>query len=290
MKLGRKILFTSFFLLLIFQGVFSQQPNSLDDEYRFIQHLHARGNSKEALYLLDQFPADGVSYQDSINYLKGWILYGMKDLEASSFYLTKVKPRSRFFEKSNFFSAYNFAYLGQTQRSRGLIAGFSLHESPEVKAMSNFQLAGISLLDRQLETFTTLAESFDGRYSYLAAEEQQLLNYHERILQHKNRSPFVAGMLSVAVPGLGKVYAGKTSEGISSFLYVGTLTAVSYDLYNRLGQHPLFFISAAITSVFYIGNIWGSAAAVNRQNREFNYEINQRILLDMHIPLRKLYP
>jgi TM2 domain-containing membrane protein YozV len=290
MILGRKILFTSSLLLLIFKGVFSQEPVSLEDEYRFIQHLNARGNAKEALYLLDQFPVEGASFQDSINYLKGWILYGMKDLEASSFYLTKVKPNSRFFEKSNFFSAYNYAYLGKTQKSIDLLTEFTLNDSPEVKAMSNFQLAGISLLDRQLETFTTLVESFNGRYSYLAAEEQHLLNYHERILQFKNRSAFVAGMLSFAVPGLGKIYAGKTSEGISSFLYVGALSAVSYDLYNRLGQHPLFFISAAITSVFYIGNIWGSAAAVNRHNREFNYEINQRILLDMHIPLRKLYP
>ncbi len=290
MSLVFKLLLPSIFLL-ISQCVFSQQPNSMQDEYRFIQHLDARGNSKEALYLLDQFSADGVSYQDSINYLKGWILYGMKDLEASSFYLTKVMPRSRFFEKSNFFGAYNFAYLGRTQKSKELISSFENHDSPEIKAMSNFQLAGISLLDRQLETFTSLAEKFSGQYSYLIVEEQNLVSYHERILAHKHKSAFVAGMLSVAVPGLGKIYAGKTSEGISSLLYVGALTAVSLDLYNRLGnQHPLFYISAALTSVFYVGNIWGSAAAVKRQNIEFNYEIDQRILLDMHIPLRKLYP
>jgi hypothetical protein len=101
----------------------------------------------------------------------------------------------------------------------------------------------------------------------------------------------VAGMLSAAVPGLGKMYAGKPAEAVSGFLYVGAMMAASYDFYNRWGAgNPFFIVSAGITSLFYIGNIWGSVIAVNRSNYEFNHEIDQRILLDMHIPLRNLFP
>jgi TM2 domain-containing membrane protein YozV len=97
--------------------------------------------------------------------------------------------------------------------------------------------------------------------------------------------------MSAALPGLGKLYAGKPAEAISGFLYVGAMMATTYDFYNRQGlKSPFFIISAGLTSIFYIGNIWGSAMAVNRTKQEFNYEIDQRILLDMHIPLRNLFP
>lgn len=286
-----------FFVLLTFLGWLSvfdlagQENVDFSRELRFIQHLQARGNYNEALFLLDHLHADTPARTDSIRYLKGWMLYSQKDLEASVHYLTKVSRQSSLFDKSNFFAAYNLAYLDKTLASMHLLKAVSPRSSEALLALKSFELAGISLLDRRLHDFDQFSEEFSGRYSFMAAEEQNLIQYRERIQQHKSRSPFVAGALSAAVPGLGKVYAGKTSEGISALLYIGAMSLASWDLYNRLGpRNPFFILSAGITSVFYIGNIWGSAATVNRVNKEFNYEIDQRILLDMHIPLRKFFP
>ncbi len=286
-----------FFVLLTFLGLLSvfdlagQENVDFSRELKFIQHLQARGNYNEALFLLDHLHTDTPARADSIHYLKGWLMYSQKDLETSVYYLTKVSQQSSLFEKSNFFAAYNLAYLDKTLASVHLLKAVSPQSSEALLALKTFELAGISLLDRRLHVFDQFSGEFSGKFSYMAVEEQNLIQYRERIRQHKSRSPFVAGALSAAVPGLGKMYAGKTSEGISALLYIGAMSLASWDLYNRLGaRNPFFILSAGITSVFYIGSIWGSAATVNRVNKEFNYEINQRILLDMHIPLRKFFP
>ncbi len=278
------------FLPSLATNSFGQITND-SGELKFIMHLQSRGNDEEALFLLDNMLPDDQARQDSINYLKGWLLYGLKDLETSAFYLMKVGAQSAYFDKSRFFAAYNHAYLFNTKLSLELLDNLSADAPPSVAAMTEFQKAGIALLDRRLNDFDQYADNFTGNFAFMASEEAKLRGYYTQIRNRKKRSPFVAGMLSMAVPGLGKMYAGKTSEGISGLLYVGAMALASWDFYNRLGpRSPFFLISAGVTGIFYIGNIWGSAAAVTREKKEFNHEINQRILLDMHIPLRRLYP
>ena len=51
----------------------------------------------------------------------------------------------------------------------------------------------------------------------------------------------------------------------------------------------MFILSSALATIFYAGNIWGSAVSVKRIQAEKKYEMDQRILFDMHIPLRNAY-
>ncbi len=290
MNLSHKCLILFAIIMLNFTFKIAGQEN-ISSELRFINHMLGRQNYNEALFLLENLQAETTGKKDTVNYLIGWTLYGQKELKTSAYYLSLVSENSPWFEKSRFFAAYNHAYLQETKKSRELLGFFNEDFSEQVAIMKNFQLAGITLLERKLDEFEYRAENFKGNFSITASEERKLNEYYERISQQPSRSPFVAGIMSAAVPGLGRIYAGKTAEGISSFLYVGALLATSWDLYNRLGRNsPFFMISASLSGIFYVGNIWGSAVAVNRVQREFNYEMDQRILLDMHIPLRKLFP
>jgi TM2 domain-containing membrane protein YozV len=290
MSLPRKYIFLFILSILSFSGKIIGQEN-VSSELRFINHMLGRQNYSEALFLLENLQTETTGQKDTVNYLIGWTLYGRKELKPSAYYLSLVSENSPWFEKSRFFAAYNHAYLGETKKSREFLGFFSEDSSDQVGLMKNFQLAGMALLERELDEFEYHAENFTGNFSITASEERKLNEYYHRISEMPTRSPFVAGIMSAAVPGLGRIYAGKTAEGISSFLYVGALFATSWDLYNRLGgNNPFFIISATISGIFYVGNIWGSAVAVNRVQREFNYEMDQRILLDMHIPLRKLFP
>ncbi len=285
----KSILLFSFLILLL--SVKSIAQVSVSDELRFINHMLGRQNYNEALFLLENLQTETPAQKDSVNYLIGWTLYGRKELNPSAYYLSMVSEESAWFEKSRFFAAYNHAYLRETQKSRELLGAFNDNSSEQIALMKNFQFAGMALLDREIDMFLQHAENFTGNFSITASEEKKLNEYYSRISEMPSRSPVVAGIMSAAVPGLGRIYAGKTAEGISGFLYVGALIATSWDLYNRLGSsNPFFIISAGLSGIFYIGNIWGSAAAVNRVQREFNYEMDHRILLDMHIPLRKLFP
>lgn len=286
------LLISLFIISLFFTSSLSgQQYNEFSSQLRFIQHMQSRGNLKETLFLLENLRPTGQAQLDSANFFTGWVLYGLKDLQTSSFYLQQVSAESPLYQKSIFFAAYNQSYLNQIDQAQHLLLSLDLEKDGALYAMRNFQFAGITLLERNVEDFRMFAGDFTGSFSFMQAEEDKLRAYALRIQQAPNRSPWIAGIMSTAVPGLGKIYAGKMAEGISGFLYVGAMMVTTWDFYNRFGaRSPFFIASAAVTSIFYIGNIWGSAASVNRTQREFNYEIDQRILLDMHVPLRRLFP
>ncbi len=270
---------------------FAQTNPNLHNEFRFTEHLISRGSHKEALYLLHELVPISDGQGDTINYYTGWVFYGLKDLEASSEFLLKVSPGSQWYHKSMFFSSYNNCYLGKTAISAKILRELDIDISPQISAMMNFQIAGIALLDRDLKHFAELSSKFSGQLSAMEQEEKNLQKYYETINSYRAKSPWLAATLSVIMPGMGKLYAGKTGEGIAGLLYVGAFSAMALEFYHRSGfLHPGFIISAFFATIFYTGNIMGSYAAANRTNNEFNYEINQKILFDMHIPLRRLFP
>ena len=80
------------------------------------------------------------------------------------------------------------------------------------------------------------------------------------------RSPFLAAALSSAIPGAGKVYAGRPADGLYSLLVTGSSTwvAVSYGRDEHWGRAGLF---GAMGLFFYLGNIYGSAVEAQRCDR-----------------------
>lgn len=290
------LLFRSFLLLFSFlcfgiQCLIAQNPKQFDLEVDFARHLIGRGHYKEALFVLEDLEPEKKSQKDSLHFFLGWILYGQKDLETSTRYLTKVSRESPFFYQSLFFAAYNHAYLDNTSISRDLLSSYDFAPESRLAYMRNFQYAGLALLERDLERFQIVGKTLNNDFILTLSEEKNFVSYYEQIKEHPQKSAYLAGFMSMVVPGSGKIYAGKTSEGIANFLYTGALLATTYDLYARFGvKNPFFIISAIVSGVFYTGNVWGSMIAVKRVQNEFNNEIDQRILLDMHIPLRKLFP
>lgn len=259
-------------------------------EMTFIKYLISRGDFGEALFLLNDVDVTVPVLADSVYYFKGWTLYQQKALLSSASYFLAVSDESQLYPKSRLFGAYNLAHSGQYMQAKEAIGQFNSQNQDLYEAISNFQLSGIALLERDMSAFTELSGNYSGRYNAFAAQEQHMVRHFNMLINRKTQSPVIAGMLSAVVPGLGKIYAGKRGEGIAGFLYTMALGATAYDFYRRGGGNSiLFIVSGSIASIFYIGNIWGSVTAVHRTNREFNYEIDQRILFDMHIPLRNAF-
>ena len=151
-------------------------------------------------------------------------------------------------------------------------------------------MAGISLLKRDTAAFRKYAGSFTNEFYSLATEEQSFRDYSTKISQFRKKSNWKAAVISAVIPGLGKVYARKLGEGISSFIIVTALGAVAFENYRKDGLtdvKTLFF--GTMFGIYYVGNIWGSAIAAQRHNNQFYYEINQKVLLDLHIPLRTIF-
>ncbi len=259
------------------------------EELDFILYLVSRDDYAESLFLLERLEPVG-RWADSLNYLKGWVLYRQKELDASAASLLLVSDASPVFYKSRFFSAYNLAHTGHLSQSVSVLEGLPVEQESMHAAMQRFQLSGVSLLRRDFTGFREHAAGFTGGFHVMASQESRMLQHFDLLENTRYRSPFLAGMMSAAVPGLGRVYAGKPAEGIVSFLYLAAFGFTSYDFYRGGGLgSPLFIISATVTSVFYAGNIVGSVVAARRVNNEFRHEMDQRILFDLHIPLRNAF-
>ncbi len=285
----------SFAVVLIVMTGFAQareadENYTLRKEIDFILHLIAREDFDAGLHLLDRLDKVDGALKDSVNYLSGWGMYRQKNLEMSALKLLKVREESPVFYKSRFFGAYNLAHVGRHQHAQNTLTQIPVTPDSMHEAMQRFQLSGVALLQNDFDTFHKHASLFDGRFHVMAQQEHNMLMHRQRFEATRTPSPFLAGMLSAAVPGLGRVYAGKSSEGIISFLYLAAMGLTTYDFYRGGGAgSPIFIISASVTGIFYAGNIYGSAVAARRVNQEFRHEMEQRILFDMHIPLRNAF-
>lgn len=103
------------------------------------------------------------------------------------------------------------------------------------------------------------------------------------------KSPLLAGTLAV-IPGAGYAYTGRWETALSSLLINGMLIMASAELY----RNDLLWTAGILSSVtlgFYIGNIYGSAAAAAKDNFETRrrylegfIELNSAALLSLDAP------
>ncbi|MFP4064920.1 MAG: hypothetical protein ACLFN2_00775 [Bacteroidales bacterium] len=271
-------------------GSFTRQDSSWSREVDFIRYLIGRGDYRESLFLLERLVPQNAHQRDSLNYLTGWVHYQQKSLDLSAEFLLEVSKESPVYSKSRFFAAYNLAHVGHTGRAKEVLELTDEDPGKMHQALKRLQLGGIALLERDFEQYRSHAGMFSGNHHVTAAEENQMEHHYDQLRNHRSSSPLLAGMLSAAVPGLGKIYAGKTAEGVAGFLYVAALGLTAFDFYRGSGPDSvLFVLSASAAGAFYVGNIVGSVAAARRTNQEFNHELDQRILFDMHIPLRNAF-
>ena len=95
---------------------------------------------------------------------------------------------------------------------------------------------------------------------------------------------------NIFVPGSGKFYTGNRGQGATAFMTVMSLAALAAESYYRAGPKSVQFISfSTIFTIFYVGNIWGSVSSVKKRNETFYKELERNVLLDMHIPLRRVF-
>jgi putative component of membrane protein insertase Oxa1/YidC/SpoIIIJ protein YidD/TM2 domain-containing membrane protein YozV len=80
--------------------------------------------------------------------------------------------------------------------------------------------------------------------------------------------PRTAALLSAAVPGAGKMYAGRTADGLHSLAIVGTSALLAVRGFSRDGEASVQgWTFAGIGALFHIANIYGSAIAADLRAR-----------------------
>jgi tetratricopeptide (TPR) repeat protein len=97
-----------------------------------------------------------------------------------------------------------------------------------------------------------------------------------------SKSPVLGLTLSAIIPGTGRIYAGRTGDGIFSLLAFSFSSYLTYKYYkedNRL----LSGVFGSASIIFYLGNLFGSYTSVKIYNRhtldKFTVKLEKKWLL-----------
>lgn len=272
-------------LLMVCMG-FAQTKSELP----FIEHLINKGHYNEVIHLIDK---DSLSQEqgprDSLNYFKGWAHYSLKNLEQSTTSFLKVGKNSPFYLKSSFFAGYNQIFLENYTEATKIISQLYIQDEPNLSLM-NFELSGISMLQGN---WPKAKEQLMAVNPNIATLHQQVVAL-EQILQeqetHRSKSPLLAGLMSGIIPGSGKIYAGKTGEGIASMIATTGFGLMAWENHRKLGIDNLktiFF--GGLFAASYFSGIYGSVISVKIIENEYKDVKHNQILFQLHIPLRNFF-
>jgi hypothetical protein len=288
-----KLILCLFFLSTFFisKGQDSGNTHSVYDEVRFVEYLSSRSMDRDALVISNRLlnsSAGLSSYTlDSLYYFKAWSFYKLMQADSAAAYFTRVQSSPELTLKSFYYGIFNRIYVYDFSSAAALL---KKDTTEQIKEYRNFNLSAIALLQKDFDSFDSLARGYSFTKYQFAEEQKNMLRYADTLRKYSTKSPFVAGTLSAIVPGLGKIYAGKTGQGIAAFLEIAALGGATAEYYFRSGPESAgFIIFGSLFSLFYIGNIWGSALSVSVNKNDFYKRIDNNIMVDLHIPLRRVF-
>jgi len=259
-------------------------------ELPFIEHLINKGYFKEVIYLINN---DSLDYNkeklDSLNFFEGWANYSIKNLEQSTSAFLKVDKESPFYLKSRFFAGYNQMFQGKYTEAWNTLSNLDLKTEPN-SSLLNFELSGIKMLEgnwpeakAQLKKVNPEIATINQQVAALG----QIIKEHEH---HRYKSPLLAGVMSGIVPGSGKIYAGKTGEGIAVMIASAGFGLITWENYRKAGLSNFkTILFGSIFAANYVSNIYGSVISVRIKNDEYQNAVHNQILFQLHIPLRNFF-
>ena len=277
-----------FLLLFILKISIASAQNS--HELKFFNYLINRGDYNEVLFLADKSISKLNTEQlDSLNYFKGWAHYSVKNLELSTVSLLEVSKSSPFYPKSRFFAGYNQIYLGNYAEAKEVFSQTEISGEP-VLSLLTFELSGIDMLEGNWAGAKSQLDSLKRDVAQINQQIAVLNKICDEQVKYRPKSPVLAGIMSGIVPGSGKIYAGKTGEGIASFITNAGFGLITWENYRKLGINnfkTIFF--GGIFAANYISNIYGSVVSVKIIEDEYQNKLHNQILFQLHIPLRNFF-
>ncbi len=209
----------------------------------FIAHLSNNNLKGEYSTYLDKIkgPSDSISYQKA----KYFFTYGYDSLFI------------------NEWSNCNYLLLNDTI----LLKQASLHFLKIDNENSRKWFNNILLKNYFWKELYILSKNPNKHSQAIMCEEvQRAYNSYKKLY---NKSPWVAAGISIILPGLGKLYAGKKNTFFLSFLLPAAYGLQSYESYKKLGlKHPFTIVNLSAFTVFYVTNIYGSYYSLIEKRKE----------------------
>ena len=177
------------------------------------------------------------------------------------------------------------AYLGSAQSL------YRLEENFAAEQTLNDLFAIDSLAENKTKGRLLQAWYQPEKQIYLPTSEQKLFfEYNAKALelqnQHQLKKPWLAGLASGLLPGLGQVYNGNYQSAAISFALNSLLLAAALEL-NKKDLNASALAAGLFFSITYTGNILGSiesARTINRNNTQpYLEEQRQKIIPNLEL-------
>jgi tetratricopeptide (TPR) repeat protein len=278
------------FIILISARSPIHGQTKFSQETDFVNHLFEIKEFDEAIYYLKDISSLYSTQNDSVQYLLGRSHYLKKEVGLAIPYFEKVNAKNHdLWVCSQMFSS--FCNNHQKNYSSAITALENIDAQGELyKQLRHTQLAGSYLLSRQISKYDSIAPLLSRDYLSLQRTNQRLESYSHNLKNVKIKSPVLAGVFSAIIPGSGKIYAGKTGEGLSTLFLHTILGFMAKEALKKDGaQSPRFLIYGSIFSLFYVANIWSSTLSVKIYRNEYYESVHESIMVDLHIPLRTIF-
>lgn len=280
-------------------GCFFTQANaqtpalSFKEEMSFMEYLVKQEQYANVILLGQQLRHrfKQINQQNRLALEIGFAHDYLKKTDSAAHYFSLISSDFAQYDKARFYQSLKLTQLRQYDAAQTAIRELNINQADSLKTeLREFQMAGIALLKKDYKQFDQKSLAFSFQYPAFASQEKKLLTFADKLKKIPRRSPFVAGLFSAIVPGTGKIYAGKSRQGLNMLFQNLFLGAQATEALLKDGvTSPRFIIYGALFSFFYIGNIWGSVLSVKMQKREVYETVRHEVLFNLDVPLRLVF-
>lgn len=145
-----------------------------------------------------------------------------------------------------------------------------LFQGGEYRWKSQMLIGMNQLMQKRWESAIQHFDQFElsGVPEVVAHRTSTYQGYAEKGRTLPSKSPLLAGFLSTALPGSGRIYVGRPNDAILTVFLLGVLGWAAYDGFSENGvSSRKGWTFGTLGSIFYLGNIYGSVVAAQTHNR-----------------------
>jgi hypothetical protein len=227
----------------------------------FYHHLRTNGLDREALEWLNEFPnpEKNTGISNKINAEKADVFLSGKQTDSANCYFKKIDDICA--DASIIQQAVLAAFV-----VKDTAALSSYMENCDSLKKNKIFLVSCKMLKRD----SCLADTAMLENEFF---KQMIIRYSG----HKKKSAFKASLLSALYPGLGKFYLGYRYQAFSALNINTTLGLVLAESIVVPVSSFYTVYCLTVSSVFYVGNIWGTAALAKKRDKDFYNQIDEDI-------------
>lgn len=287
--MNTKSIFSLLFLIILtctsLSGIDYYSPENI---YRFAEYLYNNGDylraAGEYQRYLFTISENRLSLSDTLLFRIGLCYqFGGDTQKAIDYYdmIIRDSPKSNFSNRAQYQIAYTYFEMGKYKESvhyiEDNIESLSLTETH----LKMNRLLGVNCLYQRKwkaahyhfkKLLSNSGDSLTAKLNKFAIKGEHL----------PYKSKIFAGLMSATIPGTGKVYANRLTDGLYSLIVIGLTGWQAYNGFHKDGiRSTKGWIYGSLCGIFYLGNIYGSTVVV----KIYNKKIEDNLLMQINIEL-----